>query len=289
MKLTVTVITHNEAANIGAALESVSWADEIIVVDSHSTDATVAIAKARATRVEVREWAGYSAQKNLAADLASNDWILSLDADERVTPALAAEIQDLMKRGPDAKGYRVSRVTWYLGRWLHSTDWYPDYQLRLYDRRCGRWNGRRVHESFELKGTPGRLRHHLEHFAYRDVSDHVTSIDHYTTLQAEQWVEEGRRTNALEIAVHPPVAFLRNYVLRLGFKDGAAGLLVSALNSYYVFMKLLKLWELQHPPSRADTPTRYSETGSPPAPNAQRPPSRDDKASRFGEAGPAPR
>ena len=271
MKLTVTVITHNEAANIGAALESVSWADEIIVVDSHSTDATVAIAKARATRVEVREWAGYSAQKNLAADLASNDWILSLDADERVTPALAAEIQDLMKRGPDAKGYRVSRVTWYLGRWLHSTDWYPDYQLRLYDRRCGRWNGRRVHESFELQGTPGRLRHHLEHFAYRDVSDHVTSIDHYTTLQAEQWVEEGRRTNALEIAVHPPVAFLRNYILRLGFKDGAAGLLVSALNSYYVFLKLLKLWELQHPPSRADTPTRYSETGSPPAPNAQRP------------------
>jgi len=274
VKLTVTVITHNEAANIGAALDSVSWADEIIVVDSNSTDATVAIAKTRATRVEVRDWAGYSAQKNFAADLASNDWILSLDADERVTPALAAEIQELMKRGPEAKGYRVSRVTWYLGRWLHSTDWYPDYQLRLYDRRCGRWNGRRVHESFELQGTPGRLRRHLEHFAYRDVSDHVTSIDHYTTLQAEQWAEEGRRTNVLEIAVHPPIAFLRNYVLRLGFKDGAAGLLVSALNSYYVFMKLVKLWELQHPPSRGDTPTRFGAAGSAPssrAPEAQAP------------------
>ncbi len=246
MKLTVTVITHNESANIGPALESVAWADEIIVVDSCSTDDTVAIARGLATRVEVRDWAGYSAQKNYAADLASNDWILSLDADERVTPPLATEIRDLMHRGPDAPGYRVSRVTWYLGRWLHSTDWYPDYQLRLYDRRCGRWNGRRVHESFELQGSAGRLRHHLEHYAYRDVSDHVSSIDRYTTLQAEQWAEEGRRTNALEVLVHPPVAFLRNYVLRLGFKDGTAGFLVSALNSYYVFMKLVKLWELQH-------------------------------------------
>jgi glycosyltransferase involved in cell wall biosynthesis len=194
----------------------------------------------------VRDWGGYSAQKNFAADLASNDWILSIDADERVTPALAAEIRELLHRGPQARGYRVSRVTWYLGQWLHSTDWYPDYQLRLYDRRCGRWNGRRVHESFVLEGTPGLLKHHLEHYAYRDVSDHVTSIDHYTTLAAEQWAEEGRRTNIVEIAAHPPIAFLRNYVLRRGFRDGKVGFLVSALNSYYVFMKLLKLWELQH-------------------------------------------
>ena len=268
MKLTVTVITHNEAANIAAALDSVAWADEIIVVDSHSTDDTVAIARERATRIEVRDWDGYSAQKNFAADLASNDWILSLDADERVTPALGAEVRELMRRGPEAKGYRVSRVTWYLGTWLHSTDWYPDYQLRLYDRRCGRWNGRRVHESFELHGRPGRLHHHLEHYAYRNVSDHVVSIDHYTTLQAQQWAEEGRRTNALEVALHPPVAFLRNYILRLGFRDGAAGFLVSALNSYYVFLKLVKLWELQQgvtlkPETEPRTPTSESRAQNP--------------------------
>lgn len=246
MKLTVTVITRNEAANIAPALQSVGWADEIIVVDSRSADDTVAIARQYASRVEVRDWAGYSAQKNFAAGLASNDWILSLDADERVTPALADEIRQLMTREPEARGYRISRVTWYLGRWLHSTDWYPDYQLRLYDRRFGRWNARRVHESFELQGEPGRLRSYLEHYAYRDVSDHVTSIDHYTTLAAEQWIEEGRRTNVLEAVVHPPIAFLRNYVLRRGFMDGAAGFMVSALNAYYVFMKLVKLWELQH-------------------------------------------
>jgi glycosyltransferase involved in cell wall biosynthesis len=175
-KLSVTIITRNEAAHIGEALSSVAWADEIVVVDSHSTDETVAIARRHTDRVVVRDWPGYIDQKNYAASIASHDWILSLDADERVTPGLAREIRDLLHRGPQRKGYRISRVTYYLGRWLHSTDWYPDYQLRLYDRRCGRWNPRRVHESFELRdGRPGRLQHHLEHYAYRDVSDHVTS------------------------------------------------------------------------------------------------------------------
>ena len=135
MKLTVTVITRNEAAHIVAALQSVAWADEIVVVDSHSTDDTVALARAHATRVEVRDWPGYGAQKNYAAELAANDWILSIDADERVTPELAAEIRERLAGDPPARGYRIPRVTHYLGRWIRSTDWYPDYQLRLYDRR----------------------------------------------------------------------------------------------------------------------------------------------------------
>ena len=149
-KLTVTVITRNESAHISPRRsQSVAWADEIIVIDSGSTDDTVAIARRHATRVEVRDWPGYSAQKNYAAALASHDWILSLDADERVTPALAAEIRALLEGEPAARGYRMPRVTYYLGRWIRSTDWYPDYQLRLYDRRAGRWNGRRVHESVD--------------------------------------------------------------------------------------------------------------------------------------------
>ena len=244
MKLTVTVITRDEAAHIGAALESVSWADEIIVIDSQSTDDTVAIARQLATRVEVREWPGYSAQKNYAASLASNDWILSLDADERVTPELASEIKELLQQGPAECGYRIPRVTWYLGRWIRSTDWYPDYQLRLYDRRAARWNGRRVHESVEADRAPGRLKHELQHYAYRDISHHLATIDKYTTLAAEQWRSEGRRTNAFGMFLHPRFAFLRNYVLRGGFRDGDAGLLISQMNSYYVFLKLAKLWEL---------------------------------------------
>ena len=245
MKLTVTVITRNEAAHIVAALQSVAWADEIVVVDSHSTDDTVALARAHATRVEVRDWPGYGAQKNYAAELAANDWILSIDADERVTPELAAEIRERLAGDPPARGYRIPRVTHYLGRWIRSTDWYPDYQLRLYDRRSGRWDLRRVHESVEVKGQPGLLRHDLQHYAYRDISHHLATIDRYTTLAAEQWIAEGRRTTAFGAIVHAKAAFFRNYILRRGFTDGAAGLIVSVLNSYYVFLKLTKLWELQ--------------------------------------------
>jgi hypothetical protein len=245
VKLTVTVITHNEAHNIAAALESVAWADEIIVIDSGSTDETVSIARRYATRVETRGWPGYGAQKNRAADLASNDWILSIDADERVSLDLAYEIRALMQAGPTRAGYRMPRVTWYLGRWLRSTDWYPDYQLRLYDRRAGRWSDRRVHESVELREPPGRLRHELQHCADRNVSHHLSTMDRYTTLAAEEWMTRGKRTTVLAPVVHAPMAFVRNYILRGGIRDGAAGLLVSALNSYYVFLKYVKLWELQ--------------------------------------------
>jgi len=249
-RLTVTVITRNEEANLEAALASVAWADEIVVVDAESTDGTVAIARRHTPRVEVRPWPGYSDQKNHAASLASYDWILSLDADERVTPELAGEIKALLAAEPPRRGYRVPRVTWYLGRWIRSTDWYPDYQLRLYDRRAGAWNGRPVHESVRLQEEPGVLRHDLQHYAYRDISHHLATIDRYTTLAAEQWRSEGRRASLAGIVLHPPFAFLRNYVLRGGVRDRAPGLLVSALNSYYVFLKLAKLWELEHRPPR---------------------------------------
>lgn len=246
MKLTVTVITYNEAEHIAAALDSVAWADEIIVVDSGSTDRTAEIAREKATRVIVRGWPGYSEQKNFAADQATHDWVLSLDADERVTPELAREIRDLLARGADARGYRIKRVSFYLGRWIRTTDWYPDYQLRLYDRRAGRWNGLRIHESFRLaSGSPGLLSSEIEHYAYRDISHHLKKIDAYTTLIAEQWREEGRRTSLPAMALHAKFAFFRNYLLRRGVVDGVPGLIVSALNAYYVFLKLAKLWERQ--------------------------------------------
>src|SRR4051795_13624409 len=176
MKLTVTVITRDEADNIAAALQSVSWADEIIVVDSHSTDETVSIARELASRVEVREWPGYSAQKNYSASLASHDWILSLDADERVTPELADEIRTALGSEPAHAAFRIPRVTWHLGRWVRSTDWYPDYQDRLYDRRQARWTGRYVHESLKADGSSGQLRGEIQHYAYRDIADHLETI-----------------------------------------------------------------------------------------------------------------
>jgi glycosyltransferase involved in cell wall biosynthesis len=244
-QLTVTVITHNEGSSIGATLESVSWADEIVVVDSHSTDGTVEIARRYTPLVEVRDWAGYGAQKNYAAGRASHDWILSVDADERVTPELAGEIRALMRHGASASGYRISRVSFYLGRWIRSTDWYPDLHVRLYDRRTARWSERKVHESIDIEGKVERLRGELLHYPYRDMSEHLCKIDRYTTLVAEQWAAEGRRASGLQAFVYPRLAFFRNYILRRGFRDGRTGLIVSLLNSYYVFLKYAKLLELQ--------------------------------------------
>ena len=245
-KLSVTVITRNEALDIGEALMSVAWADELIVVDSESGDDTVAVARQHTDRVIVREWPGYVAQKNYAASIASHDWILSLDADERVTPELAAEIRSTLARPSPERGYRMPRVTRHLGRWIRTTDWYPDYQLRLYDRRAGEWTGRYVHEAMSVQGPVGQLRGELQHFAYRDIADHLETIDRYTTYAARQMQESGRHAGLLDLAVHPPLAFLRNYLLKGGIRDGAPGLVISAMNGYYVLLKFAKLWELHN-------------------------------------------
>ncbi len=242
--LTATLITLNESANIAASLDSVRWADEIIVVDAESTDDTVAIARRFTPRVIVRPWAGYIEQKNFAASQASHDWIYSLDADERVTPELAAEVKTLLAGEPSCAGYRGPRVSCYLGRWIHSTDWYPDYQLRLYDRRRARWIGRYIHESVQVDGDVGALRAELQHIPYRDVSHHLQTIDRYSTLAAKQMFEDGRRAGGLRILLHGFAAFLRNYVLRGGFRDGIVGFIVSGLNTVYVVMKFVKLWEM---------------------------------------------
>jgi glycosyltransferase involved in cell wall biosynthesis len=240
-KVSVTVITLNESAHIGPCLESVAWADEVLVVDSGSADDTVAQARARGARVIEREWPGYSAQKNFAAAEAAHDWILSLDADERATLALAQEVRGLLASEPPAAGYRIPRVTWHLGRWIRTTDWYPDYQLRLYDRRRARWKPKPVHESVECDTPPGYLRAELQHYAYRDISHHHLTMDRYTTLAAEEMRAAGRAASLLDLTLHPWAAFVRNYLLRRGFLDGAAGFVISVMNAYYVFLKFAKL------------------------------------------------
>ena len=258
-KLSVTVITRNESANIAGALDSVAWADEIVVVDSESTDDTVVQAKRFTSRVIVRPWAGYAAQKNFAAAQATHHWILSLDADERVPAVLADEIRATLAADPPHAGYRIPRVAHHLGRWIRTTDWYPDHQLRLYDRRAAEWTGAYVHESVAARGTVGRLRNELQHYPYRDIADHLDTIDRYTTLAAREMHEAGRRSGPLQIAGHPPFAFLRNYLLRGGFRDGVPGLIISTLNAYYVFLKFSKLWQLQHSTGSTQHSTGFTE------------------------------
>jgi glycosyltransferase involved in cell wall biosynthesis len=244
-RVSVTIITKDEAADIADALDSAAWADERIVVDSCSTDETVAIASRHGARVVSREWTGYVAQKNHAASLARNDWILSLDADERVTPELAREIQQTLASEPASRGYRMPRVTFHLGRWIRTTDWYPDDQLRLYDRRAAEWTGRYVHEGVTVRGPIGRLRGELQHYAYRDIAEHLETIDRYTTLAAKQMFEEGRRATSLDLVLQPAFAFFRNYILKRGFLDGSVGLTISRMNARYVGLKFEKLRDLR--------------------------------------------
>jgi glycosyltransferase involved in cell wall biosynthesis len=243
--VTVTVITKDESDAIADALKSVSWADEIIVVDAESTDNTVTIARQFTDRVYVRPWRGYIDQKNHAASLSTNDWILSIDADERPTPQLSEEIRSLMVDTPQASGYRMPRVSYHLGKWIRSTDMYPDYQLRLYDRRKGRWSGMHVHESVRVDGPVGYLKNELQHYPYRNLSEHLIRMDRYTTLAAHQMLAQGKRATMAELLFHPPIAFLRNYIVKGGFRDGKAGLIISLVNSYYVMLKFAKLSEIQ--------------------------------------------
>jgi glycosyltransferase involved in cell wall biosynthesis len=245
--ISVTLITFNEAARLADAIRSVAWADEIVVVDAGSADGTQDIAQSMGARVDVRPWPGFAAQKNHAASLCRHEWILSLDADERVSAPLAGTLQAWRGSagGPAHAGYRVRRVSRYLGQWIRTTDWYPDWQLRLYDRRRGAWQPSRVHESVRVDGTVSDLPGELEHLPYADVSDHLRRIDRYTTLAAEDMRERGVRAGAGALLAHPAAAFLRNYVVRGGLRQGRIGLAVSLLNSYYVLLKYVKLLELQ--------------------------------------------
>jgi glycosyltransferase involved in cell wall biosynthesis len=239
------IIACNEERRLRAAIESLSFCDEVLVVDSGSTDRTQAIAREAGARVVVNTpWPGFSVQRNFALDQARHDWVFALDADERVSPALRDEIGALCAGGLTQAAYRMPRVSFYLGRWIRRTDWYPDWQTRLFDRRRARWHGT-LHESVKVDGPTGALRGEIEHHPYEDIADHLRRIDRYTTLWAQSAYAAGRRAGLVRIMLHPLWAFFRNYVLRGGMLLGVAGLVISTLNSFYVYAKHAKLGELQ--------------------------------------------
>jgi glycosyltransferase involved in cell wall biosynthesis len=242
VKLSGVLITRNEEQNLAPALESLGFCDELLVVDSGSTDRTVEIARGMGARVEVKTpWPGFVAQRTAATSAAGNDWILALDADERVSPALRDEIQALQQGGFAHAAYRIPRVTRYLGRWIRCTDWYPDSQLRLFDRTKGDWQGGLVHESFRTRGSVGSLSGEIEHHPYRDVFHHVEKMNVYTSLWAEHAYAEGRRVGPLSGLPSSAWALFRNLVLKRGLWLGGVGITVSGLNSYYTFLKFAKL------------------------------------------------
>ena len=250
LKISATIITFNEAEHIRAACESVAWADEILVVDSHSADATREIAAECGARVVERDWPGFAAQKQFAARAAQNDWVFSLDADERVTDELRASVAALRERDEAelADGYRVARRSFYMGRWIRGGGWYPDFQLRLYRRSTGHWEGAHVHESVKMdKGARVEtLTGDLLHYSVRDAAHHHRMIgERYAPLAARQMFESGRRTTPLRIALAGPSAFARSFILKGGFRDGLAGLAIARFAAHNAFLKNLLLWEMQ--------------------------------------------
>jgi len=250
MQITATIITLNEALNIRAACESVAWADEILVVDSESTDSTREIAAECGARVITRPWEGFSAQKQFAVDSAKHDWIFSLDADERASTELQTSIASLQNTSEStlAGGYRIARRAFYMGRWIRGGGWYPDYQLRLFDRRRGHWGNRVIHESVTM--DPGarveKLPGDLLHYSMRDSEHHRQMIEErYAPLGALQMLNDGKRTSPWRIAVAGPAAFLRSFLLKGGFRDGRAGLTIANFAWLHASLKHSILYDLQ--------------------------------------------
>jgi glycosyltransferase involved in cell wall biosynthesis len=242
-RLSVVVITLNEEDRLRETLARVAWADEIVVVDAGSEDKTVALAREFTDHVLIHPWQGFAAQKNVGIAHATGDWILSLDADEHVEPALREEITAVLQ-APDARdGYRIARRNIMWRRWIRHGRLYPDWQLRLFRRGRGRFVERAVHESVQVDGTIGRLAAPLLHHSYRDVSDFLRRADRYSTLAAEEWTRAGHPFRATQLVTAPLGRFLSMYVVHRGFLDGWRGFLLAVLYAYYVFIRSAKIWE----------------------------------------------
>src|SRR6266496_324757 len=241
MKITATIITFNEADNIAAACESVAWADEIVVVDSESTDATLQIAAQCGARVITHKWPGFAAQKQYAVEQASHEWVFSLDADERVSDKLRSSITSLQSSSDRelADAYLMPRHSYYQGRWIRGGGWYPDRQLRLFRKTHGRWNDRHIHESVKMNSTSrvGTLAGDILHYTGRDAAYHHRMIgERYAPLAARQMFESGRRTGFVKIAAAAPSTFFRHFVLKSGFRDGIAGLTIAGFAAHHALL-----------------------------------------------------
>ena len=257
--LSVAIITHNEEDNIGEALESIKWADEIVVIDSFSADRTAEICRGYTDKVYSFEWQGFSEQKNKAVSMTTQPWVFVLDADERVTEELKKEILNVVKnaypspiplpQGEGAKGradgYYVPRRNYFSGRWIKHGGWWPDYTLRLFRREKGLFEAREVHESIKIIGSTGYLKNPIEHYTYKNVDDYLKRMQTYSILAARELFKKGQRANILDIIFRPPATFFRMFFLQLGMLDGIYGIILAYLYSVYTYKKYFELKKME--------------------------------------------
>ncbi len=242
--ITLVIITLNEEENIARCIESVPWADEVIVLDSESKDKTREIASSLGAKVHVQKFLGFRDQKQRATDLAKNDWILALDADEALSLGLSQEILQTFDTTPIQDGYRMPRLSFHLGRWIKHGGWYPDRQLRFFNRKKAKWGGGHVHEKIECENI-GTLQNNLLHYVFRDLKHQVDANNRYSTLGAQDLYDHGKKFSLVKLLLKPISKFLETYVWKLGFLDGLPGFIISVGAAYSVFLKFSKLKELQ--------------------------------------------
>lgn len=242
MSISVCIISYNEESNIKDCLESVRWADEIIVVDSGSTDRTREIAESIGAKVVHHKWEGYVNQKNFALSLATKDWVFCLDSDERCTPQLADEIRQAIQNN-SVDGFQMKRHTYYLHKWINHCGWYPDYKLRLAKRSKCRWDGVDPHDKLTVDGVTSKLDGEIHHYTYKNFSHQIRVINTFSDIVRDEWIKKEKKLNIFLMFLHPPLKFIEVYFYKLGFLDGLAGFIISIASAFYVFSKHVKLWE----------------------------------------------
>ena len=251
--LTVVIVAKNEARNIADCIASASFADEILVLDSGSTDSTAALAAAAGARVMKTDWPGYGPQVARGFALAKSDWVLSLDADERITPALCAQVQAAV-RSTGFDGYRIPRISEFCGRFIHHSGWRPDHTLRLGRRSKSGFTDHFLHAHMTVDGRIGELTESLVHFSYPDIHDVLEKLDRYSSGHARDMATQGKSASVQKAVVHGFLAFIRTYLFRLGFLDGQHGLMLAIYNAEYTYYKYIKLMFLKSPPRRPEFP-----------------------------------
>jgi glycosyltransferase involved in cell wall biosynthesis len=241
--VSVYVLTTNNRRTIERCLKSLSWAEELVIVDSFSQDGTYEICKQYTGKLFQKKWMGHRDQYQYAADLTTQDWIMFVDADEEISPELAEEIRtELSGKGKEPDGFFVYRRTYYLGRWIRYGGWYPDGEIRLYRREKGRWEGG-LHAKLAVAGEIGILKNQYLHYTYRDISDQIQTIDRYSKTATKDMADRSKPFRLVHLLFSPPFRFFKDYFLKLGFLDGIPGLIIAVSTAYYAFIKHAKLWE----------------------------------------------